>query len=721
MNSNNELDFQVSDLKTKISSLFDKFKTLQTSMNVIMDIVSSNPEYNITKNKLEALVGLANNLNSTNSINEFYEIKALAYDVEKMIFDLEHIIEGNETETPDPEVPEIIVPEIKTALLTDTGVTLIGTLKDIVDPEIRLNNIEYRLYKETSTGNTQISQASTSDSLFNVDFKFREAGSFHFVATYYYDAANETVLSKSIKSNTVTVQLVDKEVPTICCAALTNFGNTPKGLLTKIIDLDSAITEVTYTLKNTNNVTIETVVKNNPFDHIEFADVAEGNYFFNCNCTYNLGSRTGAILLNSNIINIKGDIVDPNPTPDPEPNPDPNPNPNPNPTPVTKWPRAIFAPFVDAARDDINFKFALADKSKVTGVQFYNLGFITADTNNNPAWAGNLSLPGNKGTNAGLMQDIERLRSMGGDVCISFGGLNGPYLNETITDIQDLKNKYKSIIDAWDLKRVDFDMEHNSTVGNSTCDANKRNHQAIKLLQNELNAEGRYVGIWFTLPVMPYGLNQNELLLLDDAIKAGVEIEGVNVMAMCYGAAYAGNMAEQSISAMTNLHSQLKTLYNNNGIIKTDDELWAMVGICPEIGINDTGAFNTFYLADVAPVVEFCKTKNVGMITFWSANRDKANNGSEVNGPDSTGLAQEELAFSKAFQVYNNSNPNVSNLIPSQDCGVHNGVPVWHQSISYPNGNTKVYYEGKYYVNGWYVSAWDNPPTSNEAWKETAL
>ncbi|MGL5349145.1 MAG: hypothetical protein ACRDA0_01005 [Cetobacterium sp.] len=208
MNSNNELDFQVSDLKTKISSLFDKFKTLQTSMNVIMDIVSSNPEYNITKNKLEALVGLANNLNSTNSINEFYEIKALAYDVEKMIFDLEHIIEGNETETPDPEVPEIIVPEIKTALLTDTGVTLIGTLKDIVDPEIRLNNIEYRLYKETSTGNTQISQASTSNSLFNVDFKFREAGSFHFVATYYYDAANETVLSKSIKSNTVTVQLV---------------------------------------------------------------------------------------------------------------------------------------------------------------------------------------------------------------------------------------------------------------------------------------------------------------------------------------------------------------------------------------------------------------------------------------------------------------------------------------------------------------------------------
>ncbi|MGL4366515.1 MAG: hypothetical protein ACRCSJ_08355, partial [Cetobacterium sp.] len=259
------------------------------------------------------------------------------------------------------------------------------------------------------------------------------------------------------------------------------------------------------------------------------------------------------------------------------------------------------------------------------------------------------------------------------------------------------------------------------TSGNETCEENKRNHMAIKLLQDELKAEDKYVGIWFTLPVMPYGLNQNEILLIDDAIKKGVEIEGVNIMAMCYGGAYSGNMAEQAISAMTNLHSQLRTLYSNNEITKTDDELWAMIGICPEIGINDTGAFNTFFLEDVTPVINFCKTKNVGMITFWSANRDKANNGSEVNGPDSTGLTQEELAFTKAFQIYNNTNTEVSPLVFSADSGIYNGTPVWHESMSYPNSNTKVYYNGKYYVNGWYVSAWDQPPSSNEAWKEATL
>ncbi|MGL6067110.1 MAG: chitinase [Cetobacterium sp.] len=708
MNPNNEIDFQVNDLKSKISSLFDKFKTLQTNMNLIIDIVSSNPEYNTTKNKLESLVSLSNNLNSFNSINEFYEIKALAYDVEKMIFDLENIIET--------ESPEILIPEIKTALLQDAGNTLIGTLKDVFDPEIRLNNIEYKLYKETSNGSSEVAYIPLPESLFNIDFKFREAGTFYFIATYYYDGSKDVIESKSITSNKVVIQIVDKKVPSICCAALTNFANTPKGLLTKIVDTDSAITEVIYTLKNTNNFILETITKNNPFDHIQFSRVNEGNYFFNCNCKYNIGSRTGEILLNSNVINIKGAIIIP---PEPEPNPEPEPEPNPN--PVTKWPRGIFAPFVDAARDDVNFKFAFADESKKTGVQFYNLGFITADSNKNPAWAGNTMLPGNKGTNAGLMQDVERLRSMGGDVCISFGGLNGPYLNEVTSDVNDLKNKYKSVIDAWNLNRVDFDMEHNRISGNETCNENKINHSAIKLLQTELASEERYVGIWFTLPVMPYGLNQAELLLLDDAIKKGVEIEGVNVMAMCYGPAYAGNMAEQSISAMTNLHSQLKTLYTNNGIFKSDDELWGMVGICPEIGINDTGSFNTFYLEDVSPVLQFCKTKNVGMITFWSANRDKKNNGSEANGPDSTGLVQEELAFSKAFQAYNNTNENVKSLTKSLDCGVQNGIPVWHQSMTYPTSNTKVFYKGKYYVNGWFVSAWDNSPTSNEAWREVSL
>ena len=105
MNSNTELDFQVNDLKNKISALFDKFKTLQSNMNIIMDVVRTNPEYNVAKNKLDQLIDFSNNLSNLSNIDQFFQIKTLAFDLEKIIFDLEHIIESNP--------PEIIFPEIK--------------------------------------------------------------------------------------------------------------------------------------------------------------------------------------------------------------------------------------------------------------------------------------------------------------------------------------------------------------------------------------------------------------------------------------------------------------------------------------------------------------------------------------------------------------------------------------------------------------------------------
>ena len=590
MSSNTALNLQVSELKNKISNLFNKFEVLQKNINVIKDLLLSSPEYSLTKDKLDELHQSSVFLNSNSEIGSFYQIKEIAYEVEKMIFDLEYII----------QITNNTLPKIGKAILVSNNVSLIGTLDNIEDLQNKINKIDYKLYKSNNSSNTEIETISKITNFFNVDFEFKTPGIFSFVAVYYYIADEiGTIQSNSITSNTIT---------------------------------------------------------------------------------------------------IPEDITPP--------------------TPSIIWPRGIFAPFVDAARDDTNNKFAFADAAKKSGTEYYNLGFIISDKNQNPCWGGYSVLEGTKGTNAGLMQDIERIRSMGGDVCISFGGLNGPYLNETVKDDILLKNKYLDMINAWNLSRVDFDMEHNTISAGETSDANKRNHRAIKLLQNELKVLGKKVGIWFTLPVMPYGLNTNDLLVLDDAIKTGVEIEGVNIMAMCYGGAFGGNMADQAISAMTGLHSQLRTLYSNFGITKTDSNLWGMVGICPEIGVNDTGSINTFYLTDTSKLLDFCKSKNVGLITFWSENRDKENNGSIGAGPDSTGLAQEDLAFTKVFQNYNNINPLVKPLTPSNDSGLFNGTPVWHQSMRYINSNTKIYYNGNYYTNSWFVDAWENPPSSHEAWKK---
>lgn len=590
MSSNTALNLQVSELKNKISNLFNKFEVLQKNINVIKDLLLSSPEYSVTKDKLGELLQSSVLINNKDEIDSFYQIKEIAYEVEKIIFDLEYII----------QISNNTLPKIGKAELVSNNVSLIGTLEKIEDSQNKINKIDYKLYKSKDSSNSEIKTISKITNLFNVDFEFKTTGVFYFVAVYYY-VADEigTIQSNSITSNIVTIS--------------------------------------------------EAVIP---------------------------------------------------------------------PTPSTTWPRGIFAPFVDAARDDINNKFAFADAAKKSGTEYYNLGFIISDAKQNPCWGGYSILEGAKGTNTGLMQDIERIRSMGGDVCISFGGLNGPYLNEIIKDDIILKNKYLDMINAWNLSRVDFDMEHNTISAGETSDANKRNHRAIKLLQNELKVAEKKVGIWFTLPVMPYGLNNNDLLVLDHAIKTGVEIEGVNIMAMCYGGAFGGNMADQAIGAMTGLHSQLRTLYSNVGISKTDSALWGMVGICPEIGVNDTGAINTFYLADVSKLLDFCKSKNVGLITLWSENRDKENNGSISASPDSTGLAQETLAFTKAFQNYNNINPLVKPLTPSNDSGLFNGTPVWHQSMRYANSGTKIYYDGNYYTNAWFIDAWENPPSSHEAWKK---
>ncbi|WP_297599060.1 chitinase [uncultured Cetobacterium sp.] len=691
MNSNTELDFQVNDLKNKISALFDKFKTLQSNMNIIMDVVRTNPEYNVAKNKLDQLIDFSNNLSNLSNIDQFFQIKTLAFDLEKIIFDLEHIIESNP--------PEIIFPEIKKAILKDDG-SFKGELKDISDPELRLNNIEYRLFKVLDIGTTEIETITYPETLFKVDFNYRDTGIYYFIATYFYEGDNDVVQSQTITSNTIEVLDLEKTIPSICCAGLVLSETNPIGVLTKVNDEDNAIFKNIFTLKNELDQIIETLETKSIPSQIDFKNVTQGKYYFQSTSYYNTGMQEGEISIISNTVEVLKETEIP-----PE-------------TDASVWKDCVFSPFVDAARDDVFLKFPFADVSKQIGIPFYNLGFITADSNFNASWGGSTQLPGSKGTTAGLKQDVERLRSMGGDICISFGGLTGPYLNEVIDNPEVLKNKYLEIINAWNLTRVDFDMEHNSILAGETCQANKINHTAIAMMQSELKNSGKAIDVWFTLPTMPYGLNQNELLLLDDALKKGVEIAGINIMAMCYGSAYSGNMAEQAIDAAKNLHRQLQEVFEKNRIFKTDEEIWKMIGICPEIGINDTGIFNTFYTQDANTLLDFCQLYKVGMISFWSSNRDKENDGSILNGPDSSGIIQENLEFSKIFQKYNTVNFQVKPLNPNNDCGIYNNTPIWHESMSYPSAGNKVFYQGKYYSNSWYVSAWDFPPNLNEAWKE---
>ncbi|AYN43231.1 hypothetical protein D9753_34985 [Streptomyces dangxiongensis] len=73
------------------------------------------------------------------------------------------------------------------------------------------------------------------------------------------------------------------------------------------------------------------------------------------------------------------------------------------------------------------------------------------------------------------------------------------------------------------------------------------------------------------------------MALLRDAQSTGLRVSLVNIMTMDYGSAV-DDMGQAAIDAATGLHDQLGQIWTS----KSPEELWAMEGNTPMIGVNDT-------------------------------------------------------------------------------------------------------------------------------------
>ena len=309
------------------------------------------------------------------------------------------------------------------------------------------------------------------------------------------------------------------------------------------------------------------------------------------------------------------------------------------------WPDRFFAPYVDATGWP---PFNLVQTTQDEGIRFFMLGFIVAKAPGDctPTWGTYHDID-----TGFLLSDINAIRGMGGDVMVSFGGAANTVLAAACGDVANLKNAYQSVIDAYNLTHSDFDVEG---VWMADSVSINRRSQAIAALQADVAGTGRELHVWYTLPVLPTGLTQDGLNVLQSALDYGVEIAGVNIMAMDYGDAVApnpdGNMGEYAIQATTSLFAQLHTLYTDAGTPKTEEELWQMVGITPMIGLNDVTT-EIFYQSDAEEVFSFALERNIGMLSFWSANRDKQCAEGEVDyvSPNCSSILQAPFEFSHIF------------------------------------------------------------------------
>jgi chitinase len=172
-----------------------------------------------------------------------------------------------------------------------------------------------------------------------------------------------------------------------------------------------------------------------------------------------------------------------------------------------------------------------------------------------------------------LGRKIARLEQQGGGIAVSFGGLMHDELATTCTDVDKLVAAYANVIDRYHISTVDLDVE-GATLSDRA--AGQRRADAIRNLQLDREASGKSLAIWLTLPVSPHGLTENGWAAIDEMLRTGVDLAGINAMTMNYGSSRADgqSMLGATTVALTAAQRELKILYSRAGTELSSETVW---------------------------------------------------------------------------------------------------------------------------------------------------
>ena len=234
--------------------------------------------------------------------------------------------------------------------------------------------------------------------------------------------------------------------------------------------------------------------------------------------------------------------------------------------------------------------------------------------------------------------DVQSFIANGGRVILSFGGADGPFLEDDCSTSQ-LYNIINNLVSTYKIYYLDFDVEGSEV--DDTGAANTRN-AVIKQLQ----AAYPSLYVSFTVPVDPSGLPGDVLTLIKNAKNAGVNINVVNIMTMDYGQ-QGQDEGAFAIESANGTFNQLKSVYTG----LTTAQVWNKVGITPMIGLNDGMTSKTknpeqFTPADATSVTQFVQANGLGLLSYWALNRDQpgtVNSENDLDTFDSTGTSKFEF------------------------------------------------------------------------------
>ncbi|MDB5930803.1 MAG: Chitinase [Polaromonas sp.] len=313
----------------------------------------------------------------------------------------------------------------------------------------------------------------------------------------------------------------------------------------------------------------------------------------------------------------------------------------------------------------------------------------------------------------GLQDSLSGARNYvnaGGKLLISFGGAAGIFLEIACKDDNQLFSIMEKIMNDSGTRRFDFDIEGPQLLN---AEGNARRARVLDRLQNKYPD----LHVSFTLPSWLRGFDANAMNILRSTAQAGVRIDRINAMTMSFGVGNIKSMvtpstvAQASIVAFRAAASQVASLYPS----KSQTQVHAMMGITPMIGKNDDGS--TFTLTDARTIADFAKLNGIGLISFWSFHRDRAQAGGSNDLDAFSGVAQSNHQFHSVFKtaagggyVAPSPAPTPVGGTPSPACSAAN----WVQGRYYAAGSKVTYANAKYVAD--VANPGYNPVVSGYFW-----
>ena len=314
--------------------------------------------------------------------------------------------------------------------------------------------------------------------------------------------------------------------------------------------------------------------------------------------------------------------------------------------PGAPLPQEVYAPYFETWTGD-----SLAATATLSGAHYFTMAFVQAAYSGScaPTWNGNPGRPISSNTYG---NSIARLRRLGGDVIVSFGGSaadnSGTEIADSCSSVTQIAAAYESAISTYGATRLDMDIEGQSLTNFAAI--NRRN-QALKLTESWATRHGIPLQLQYTLPAAESGLPAKSLAVLRNAAANGTRVDVVNAMAFDYlhPRERVTNMGAAAISALQALHAQMAQLYRS----ASSANIWQMEGVTLLPGIDSAPAKTEItYLADAAQVLNFAQAHHINLISIWAVQRDNGHCPGTADRSVCSGLTQRTWAFSQLLSLF---------------------------------------------------------------------